>query len=128
MALLNRSKAVATFEHHLYTLRQSGATIVDNLEITNVDVILDPYQSGEVMVMLAEFKLAINDYLKGLITSPVWSLSDVITFNMNNADLVYKCPLNHLTLIWYVIVHNHLWLKKKLSREIVLIYRPRRAS
>ncbi|CAL5377043.1 unnamed protein product [Camellia sinensis] len=87
LALLNRSKAVATFEHHLYTLRQGGATIVDNLEITNVDVILDPYQSGEVMVMLAEFKLARNDYLKGLITSPVWSLSDVITFNMNNADL-----------------------------------------
>ncbi|GMP37615.1 hypothetical protein CsSME_00009218 [Camellia sinensis var. sinensis] len=87
LALLNRSKAVATFEHHLYTLRQGGATIVDNLEITNVDVILDRYQSGEVMVMLAGFKLARNDYLKGLITSPVWSLSDVITFNMNNADL-----------------------------------------
>ncbi|KAI8026449.1 putative amidase [Camellia lanceoleosa] len=87
LALLNRSKAVATFEHHLYTLRQSGATIVDNLEITNVDVILDPYQSGEAVVMLAEFKLAINDYLKELITSPVRSLSDVITFNMNNTDL-----------------------------------------
>ncbi|KAI8025812.1 putative amidase [Camellia lanceoleosa] len=87
LALLNRSKAVATFEHHLYTLRQSGATIVDNLEITNVDVILDPYQSGEAVVMLAEFKLAINDYLKELITSPVRSLSDVITFNMNNIDL-----------------------------------------
>ncbi|KAF5943308.1 hypothetical protein HYC85_017385 [Camellia sinensis] len=88
LALLNRSKAVATFEHHLYTLRQSGATIVDNLEITNVDVILDPYQSGEAVVMLAEFKLAINDYLKELITSPVRSLSDVITFNMNNTDLI----------------------------------------
>ncbi|CAL5328943.1 unnamed protein product [Camellia sinensis] len=87
LALLNRSKAVATFEHHLYTLRQSGATIVDNLEITNVDVILDPYQSGEAVVMLAEFKLAINDYLKELITSPVRSLSDVITFNMNYTDL-----------------------------------------
>ena len=100
---------------------------MDNLEITNVDVILYRYQSGEVMVMLAGFKLARNDYLKGLITSPVWSLSDVITFNMNNADLVCKSPLNHLTLIWYVIVHNHLWLKKKF-REIVLIYWPRRAS
>ncbi|XP_052191849.1 probable amidase At4g34880 [Diospyros lotus] len=87
LAHLNKSTAVPTFEHHLNTLRQSGATVVDDLEIANVDVILDPYQSGEEVVLLAEFKLALNDYLKELITSPVRSLSDVIAFNDNNPDL-----------------------------------------
>ncbi|KAL7002577.1 amidase [Sarracenia purpurea var. burkii] len=86
-ALQNRSTGVPTFEHHLNTLRQRGATIVDDLEITNVEAILDPYQSGEAVAMLAEFKLAINDYLKELITSPVRSLADIIAFINNNPDL-----------------------------------------
>ncbi|KAJ6368792.1 hypothetical protein OIU78_001211 [Salix suchowensis] len=68
-------------------LRQGGASIVDNLQIDNIDVILDPYQSGEVMVMLAEFKLTIKQYLEELIKSPVRSLADIIAFNNNNPDL-----------------------------------------
>ncbi|KAH7851123.1 hypothetical protein Vadar_007597 [Vaccinium darrowii] len=87
LALLNKSTGASTFENHLYTLRQRGATIVDDLEITDVEVILDPYQSGEVVAMLAEFKLAITDYLKELISSPVRSLADVIAFNTGNPDL-----------------------------------------
>jgi len=41
---------------------------VDNLEIANVDVILNPSQSGELTAMLAEFKVTLNDYLKELIS------------------------------------------------------------
>lgn len=70
---------------------------MDNLEITDVEVVLDLYQSGELVAMLAEFKVAINDYLKELITSPVRSLAEVIAFNTNNPDLVRNCPSHSLT-------------------------------
>uniref|UniRef100_A0A5B7BGX7 Putative amidase n=1 Tax=Davidia involucrata TaxID=16924 RepID=A0A5B7BGX7_DAVIN len=87
LALLNRSTAVSTLEGHLNTLRLRGATIVDNLDITDVDVILNFYQSGEAVAILAEFKMSINDYLKELVSSPVRSLADIIAFNLNNPEL-----------------------------------------
>ncbi|XP_057966606.1 probable amidase At4g34880 [Malania oleifera] len=83
----NGSSAVSTFEHHLKTLSKEGATLVNNLEITNIEVILDPYQSGEAIALLADFKLGIAEYLKGLINSPVRSLADIIAFNLKNTDL-----------------------------------------
>jgi amidase len=61
---------------------------VDNLEIANIDVILDPTQSGELIVLLAEFKISIKDYLKELSNSTVRSLADIIKFNLNNPVLV----------------------------------------
>lgn len=61
---------------------------MDNLEIENVDVVLNPGRSGELTAMLAEFKIALNDYLKELVVSPVRSLADVIAFNKNHPDLV----------------------------------------
>ncbi|CAN1247770.1 Probable amidase At4g34880 [Linum perenne] len=67
--------------------RQGGATVVDDLEINNVDLILHPFQSGEMKVMMAQFKLAINHYLAQLVKSPVRSLADIIAFNINNPDL-----------------------------------------
>ncbi|KAF5727835.1 putative amidase [Tripterygium wilfordii] len=85
--LLNGSTVIPTFEGHLDTLRKKGAVIVDNLEIENVDIILNPGRSGELTVMMAEFKLYLNDYLKELLTSPVRSLADVIAFNQNNPEL-----------------------------------------
>lgn len=48
---------------------------------------MNPFQSGELVALLAEFKLSINDYLKEL-TSQVKSLSDIIAFNLNNPDQV----------------------------------------
>jgi amidase len=84
----NGSIAIPTFEHHLNVLRQRGATILDNLEIANIDVILDPTQSGELIALLAEFKISIKDYLKELSNSTVRSLADIITFNLNNPVLV----------------------------------------
>ncbi|RVW38551.1 putative amidase C869.01 [Vitis vinifera] len=83
----NRSTAISAFEAHLTVLRQRGAILVDNLEIENVDIILNPYESGESTVLLAEFKLNINEYLKELTNSPVRSLADIIAFNLNNSDL-----------------------------------------
>ncbi|XP_078436412.1 putative amidase At4g34880 [Wolffia australiana] len=74
----------AAFQSHLQTLRDEGARIVDNLEIPNLSVILDSYQSGEGMLILAEFKLSLNAYLAALPSSPVRSLADVIVFNDAN--------------------------------------------
>ncbi|EEF34109.1 amidase, putative [Ricinus communis] len=81
----------ATFEAAKYTpfggYKQRGAAVLDNLEITNIDWILNPKRSGEFTLLIAEFKLSLNDYLKELTTSPVRSLADVIAFNQHNPDL-----------------------------------------
>ncbi|XP_038902577.1 LOW QUALITY PROTEIN: probable amidase At4g34880 [Benincasa hispida] len=79
--------SMQAFENHLHTLRQKGAVIVDHLEIADIDIILSSKRSGELTVMLAEFKLLLNDYLKELIGSPVRSLADVIAFNNKHAEL-----------------------------------------
>ncbi|KAH6788011.1 Amidase family protein [Perilla frutescens var. hirtella] len=88
---LNHSDASSrrswTFEAHLQTLREKGATVLDDLEIPNIDVILNPLLCGEALALLAEFKLNLNNYLNELTTSPVKSLSDIIIFNQNNPDL-----------------------------------------
>ena len=64
--------------------------MIDNLEIANIDVILNLTLSGEAVASLAEFKLAINDYLTDLVVSPVRSLADIIAFNLKFSDLVSK--------------------------------------
>ncbi|XVF67882.1 hypothetical protein PTKIN_Ptkin10aG0157600 [Pterospermum kingtungense] len=84
---LNRS-IVSAFGRHLDILRARGATIIDDLEIQDIDIISDLYRSGELMLLLAEFKSSINEYLKELAVSPVRSLADIIDFNKNNPDLV----------------------------------------
>lgn len=62
--------------------------MVDNLEIENLSIILNPFQSGEATVLLAEFKLTINKYLQELVYSPVRSLAEIIEFNFKYPDLV----------------------------------------
>lgn len=64
--------------------------MIDNLEIANIDVILNFTLSGEAVASLAEFKLALNDYLKDLVVSPVRSLAEIIAFNEKFSDLVRK--------------------------------------
>ncbi|KAM2041443.1 hypothetical protein FF1_035009 [Malus domestica] len=76
------SLQLQSFEKHFKTLRQEGAVLVDHLEIANIDVILNFNLSGEAIASLAEFKLALNAYLKDLVVSPVRSLADVIAFNL----------------------------------------------
>ena len=66
--------------------RKQGAILIDNLQISNIDEIYsDP---SEDIAMVAEFKIALNAYLKELVTSPVRSLADVIAFNNKNSKLV----------------------------------------
>lgn len=73
------------FKTHLKTLRQRGAVLIDNLEIANIDTIMGANE--ELQAMLVEFKIALNSYLKGLVSSPVRTLSDVIAFNKKFKDL-----------------------------------------
>ena len=62
--------------------------MIDNLEIANIDVISNFTLSGEAVASIAEFKLALNGYLKDLVVSPVRSLADIIAFNIKYSDLV----------------------------------------
>ncbi|CAM8907142.1 unnamed protein product [Rhodiola kirilowii] len=84
---INDSFAIPAFERHISTLRLRGAVVVDHLEIQNVNVILDPYKSGEAISLVSEFKPLFYKYLKDLISSPVRSLADIIAFNTNNQVL-----------------------------------------
>lgn len=88
-----------TFDDHLNTLRKRGAIVVDNLHIANIDKILNPGHSGELTVMVADFKTSINAYLKELIDSPVRSLSDIIAFNENNPELEQLAEYGQHTFI-----------------------------
>ncbi|XP_018718488.2 probable amidase At4g34880 [Eucalyptus grandis] len=81
------STAASIFDQHLMTFGSKGATLVDNLEIENIDIILKPSRNGEMTVLRAQFKHYINEYLGGLSNSPVKSLAEVIAFNSNNPDL-----------------------------------------
>ncbi|KVI04088.1 Amidase, partial [Cynara cardunculus var. scolymus] len=67
----NGSNLRQIFESHLQTLRQKGAILIDNLEIPGLDTIFNATASGEAVATIAEFKIAINAYLKALVTSPV---------------------------------------------------------
>ncbi|XP_056689353.1 probable amidase At4g34880 isoform X2 [Spinacia oleracea] len=72
------------FKQHFDTLRGKGAVLVDNIIVPNIEAIMS--QNNELTVMLAEFKLSLNSYLKQLIKSPVRSLADVIEFNNKHAQ------------------------------------------
>ncbi|XP_027111895.1 probable amidase At4g34880 isoform X2 [Coffea arabica] len=84
---IHDSAESASFKHHVDKIRQEGAVVADNLKIADVETILEPNHSGEILVMMAEFKTSINAYLKELIDSPVSSLADIIAFNENNPEL-----------------------------------------
>ncbi|CAA6653529.1 unnamed protein product [Spirodela intermedia] len=83
-AFPNGSVLADDFQAHLRTLREKGAIVVDDLEIADTSTILNPTESGEEALLLAEFKLSLNAYLAELPCSPVRSLADVIAFNAAN--------------------------------------------
>ncbi|KAF9589705.1 hypothetical protein IFM89_027980 [Coptis chinensis] len=68
------------FKHHFNTLRKGGAVLVDDVKLSNMDIISN-VSYGEQVAMLLEFKSSIDAYLKELVASPVRSLADLITFN-----------------------------------------------
>ncbi|PWA55159.1 amidase family protein [Artemisia annua] len=82
----NDTETLNNFEKHFSILRQSGAILIENLEITNINYIYSLF-NGEDIAMSAEFKIALNAYLKDLVASPLRSLADVIAFNNKYAKL-----------------------------------------
>ncbi|KAA3465657.1 Amidase [Gossypium australe] len=95
---LNRS-TVSTFENHLELLRARGASMIDDLDIPNIDIISDSIRSGQLMLLQAEFKSSVNEYLKELAISSVRSLADIIDFNQNNPELEKLEEYGQQTLI-----------------------------
>ncbi|KAJ9549384.1 hypothetical protein OSB04_021927 [Centaurea solstitialis] len=82
----NDTETLKKFEKHFDILRQSGATLLENVEIDNFSEIVSMFK-GESKALLFEFKIALNAYLKELEASPVRSLADVIAFNEKFSDL-----------------------------------------
>ncbi|XP_060168586.1 probable amidase At4g34880 [Lycium barbarum] len=83
----NNPALAQVFEKHIQKLRRQGALLVDNVNIANIETILDFNLSGEASAVLAEFKIALNNYLNELVGSPVRSLADIIMFNQKNPEL-----------------------------------------
>ncbi|XP_071723040.1 probable amidase At4g34880 [Rutidosis leptorrhynchoides] len=77
------STEARVFEHHFKLLRQKGAILLDHLKIDISRCTGD----DENKALNAEFKVAINAYLKELIVSPVRSLADLIKFNIKFSKL-----------------------------------------
>ncbi|KAJ1411662.1 Amidase signature domain [Sesbania bispinosa] len=68
--LLNDPYVTQVFEGHFETLRRRGAIVIDNLEIPNISDVLDTRKSGERDLILAEYKVYLNQYLEELDVSP----------------------------------------------------------
>ncbi|XP_076914091.1 putative amidase At4g34880 [Bidens hawaiensis] len=82
----NDTETLNKFEKHFDVLRRNGAILVENLEIIDFERIITMF-NGEDIALTAEFKMALNAYLKKLVLSPVRSLADVIAFNKKHADM-----------------------------------------
>ncbi|EOY10473.1 Amidase family protein isoform 5 [Theobroma cacao] len=83
----NGSIFAEAFERHFSTLRQGGAVLVENLDESKFLAAYSSNTDFESVAMNAEFKLALNSYLKELVVSPVRSLKDIIAFNKKFSDL-----------------------------------------
>nr|CAB3484030.1 unnamed protein product [Digitaria exilis] len=68
-------------KQHIDTMRQHGAIVIENLDITNLSIIQNITKSGFQAAVPAEFKFNLNNYLSNLSYSPVRSLAEVIAFN-----------------------------------------------
>lgn len=78
------SSEAVSFEKHLATLRQKGATLVENSGINaifNAD-----YGNDMQTVLLYDFKQDLNMYLSELLESPVRTLADAIAFNNQHPE------------------------------------------
>ncbi|XP_076893134.1 putative amidase At4g34880 [Bidens hawaiensis] len=82
----NDTETLNKFEKHFKILRRNGAILVENLKMIDFERILS-MASDEDIALTAEFKSALNAYLKKLVASPVRSLADVIAFNKKHAHL-----------------------------------------
>ncbi|GLJ13756.1 hypothetical protein SUGI_0219570 [Cryptomeria japonica] len=78
------SAEAISFENHLAILREKGATLVENDNISNF-LSLSSNGEPEHIVLEYEFKHDLNIYLSELLQSPVRSLADIISFNKQHA-------------------------------------------
>ncbi|KAH9313680.1 hypothetical protein KI387_022307, partial [Taxus chinensis] len=76
------SHGAISFEKHLATMRQKGATLVENHIFSNF---LNISTVAEEIVLAYEFKRDLNIYLSELLQSPVHTLADIISFNTQHA-------------------------------------------
>ncbi|MED6137445.1 hypothetical protein PIB30_065126 [Stylosanthes scabra] len=67
----------ATYQELFQTMREKGATLVDDIVIEKSEEIYE----NEMIALLAEIKRDLNSYLEKLVSSPVRSLADLIAFN-----------------------------------------------
>ncbi|MBA0581075.1 hypothetical protein Gorai_023266 [Gossypium raimondii] len=72
--------------------------------------------SGELMLLQAEFKSSVNEYLKELAISSVRSLADIIDFNQNNPELEKLEEYGQQTLIESERT-NGIWEKERKAAE-----------
>ncbi|KAJ4959075.1 hypothetical protein NE237_026186 [Protea cynaroides] len=81
----NGSYQTQAFENHFQTLSENGAILVDNLVLANISMI----NSGEseTIALATEFKIALASYLSELTVSPIRTLADAISFNLNYSTL-----------------------------------------
>ncbi|XP_071705433.1 probable amidase At4g34880 [Rutidosis leptorrhynchoides] len=82
----NDTQTLNKYKKHFDILSQNGASMIEILELKNYDDIVSMFY-GEDIALPAEFKIALNAYLKELVSSPVRSLADVIAFNEKFAVL-----------------------------------------
>ncbi|XP_027114017.2 probable amidase At4g34880 [Coffea arabica] len=83
----NSSETLKAFEPHFHILRKRGAVLVDIVDTARFDTVVASMYNDQFKAMNVEFKLALNAYLKQLITSPVRSLADAIVFNKKHSKL-----------------------------------------
>ncbi|RYR69452.1 hypothetical protein HN873_007183 [Arachis hypogaea] len=67
----------ATYQQLFQVMRDEGATLVDDIVIEKSEEIYE----NAMIALLAELKRDLNSYLQNLVSSPVRSLADLITFN-----------------------------------------------
>ncbi|XP_016191697.1 putative amidase C869.01 [Arachis ipaensis] len=73
----------ATYQQLFQVMREKGATLVDDIVIEKNEEIYE----NEMIALLAELKRDLNSYLENLVSSPVRSLADLITFNHQHNTL-----------------------------------------
>ncbi|KAJ7714150.1 amidase signature enzyme [Mycena metata] len=75
------------FEKALLTIKALGATVVDPADLPSAEEFVT--SENDTMVFHVDFKIQINEYLKGLLKNPsgVRSLANLITFNNDNPEL-----------------------------------------
>lgn len=72
------------YEQAIATLSAAGATVVDPVEIPSFDAFSE--DDAEIIVLIYEFKRALNDYLATRGGVPVTTLAEAIQFNLDNSD------------------------------------------